>query len=99
MIYLKTLLCGAFSVMYIVECRLLVAAEPDSLELGNNNRQAENQELRAFMMEQSKEYSRFLSEQRKETCEIMNKVIELSKPGNMTMSKLKKCVKILYDFK
>ena len=47
---------------------------------------AENQELRAFMMEQSKEYSRVLLEQRKETSEIMNKVIELSKPGNMTIN-------------
>jgi hypothetical protein len=47
---------------------------------------AENQELRAFMVEQSKEYSRVLSEQRKETSDIMNRVLELSKPGNMTMS-------------
>ena len=47
---------------------------------------AENQELRAFMVEQSKEYSRVLLEQRKETSEIMNKVLELSKPGNMTIS-------------
>jgi hypothetical protein len=47
---------------------------------------AENQELRAFMVEQSKEYSRVLLEQRKETSEIMNKVLELSKPGNMTIN-------------
>jgi hypothetical protein len=67
--------------------RCIAAAEPDSLGLGNNNRQAENQELRAFMSEQSKEYFRVLSEKRKETSEIMNKVLELSKPVNMTMSK------------
>ena len=47
---------------------------------------AENQELRTFMIEQSKEYSRVLSEQRKETSEIMNKVLELSKPANMTIN-------------
>jgi hypothetical protein len=46
----------------------------------------ENQELRAFMLEQSKEYSRVLTEQRKETSEIMNKVIELLKPGNTTIN-------------
>ena len=42
----------------------------------------ENQELRNFIMEQSK----VLTEQRKETSEIMNKVIEMVKPGVTTIT-------------
>jgi hypothetical protein len=61
--------------------------EKSSRDSANETLLKENQELRAFMSEQSKEYFRVLSEQRKETYEIMNKVLELSKPGNMTMSK------------
>ena len=42
----------------------------------------ENQELRNFILEQS----RVLTEQRKETSEIMNKVIEMVKPGITTIN-------------
>jgi len=45
----------------------------------------ENQELRNFIMAQSK----VLSEQRKETSEILNKVIELVKPGVTTINNIK----------
>jgi len=47
---------------------------------------AENQELRTFMLEQSKEYSRVLTEQRKETTEIIQKVMQLSQPNNTTIT-------------
>ena len=43
---------------------------------------SDNQELRNFVIEQSKDCSRVLTEQRKETTEIMSKALELCKPVN-----------------
>ena len=46
----------------------------------------ENKELRNFIIEQSKEHCRALDEHKKETVQILNKVVEMSKPNNVCVN-------------